>query len=283
MSVIRVVKSDNFTILINDTLRDERLSLEATGLLVRLLSRPSDWMVRFEALRRESRVGRDKLRRILQELSRTGYLVRRRVRRRNGKFLWLTEVHEAPQTSDLKSVSGPPTSDWKTVDGKPVDLQRNDLQRNTTTTTTQGRGRGGDMDDLVLPHCLGQTEARAARKLLSTVGKDAQALMDVLQAAITAGEIRKSKMAYLKALIARHRTGEFDPTPGLPIAKARERKRRRPRTDEKPTTEAVLREHARLLRQDEKSYLERCKAASWRARYSVKVAQGGQACQGGQP
>ncbi len=111
MSVIRVEKSDNFTILINDTLRDERLSLEATGLLVRLLSRPSDWMVCFEALRRENRVGRDKLRRILRELSSTGYLVRRRVRRHSRKFFWLTEVHEAPQTSDSK-----------TVDGKQVDI-----------------------------------------------------------------------------------------------------------------------------------------------------------------
>ncbi len=280
MSVIRVMKNDNFTVLANGTLRDERLSLESVGLLVRLLSRPADWTVRFEALRRESRVGRDKLRRIFQELAGAGYIVRRRVRRRNGKFHWLTEVHEVPQTSDWKSVSGSQTSDLKTVGGKQTHIQIQKRQRNTTTTT---QGCGGDVDDLVLPRCLGQTEARAARKLLFAVGKDAQALVDVLQAAITAGEIRKSKMAYLKALIARHRTGEFDPTPGLPIAKARERKRRRPRTDEKPTTEAVLREHARLLRQDEKSYLERCKAASWRARDSVKVAQGGQACQGGQP
>ena len=280
MSVIRVMKNDNFTILANGTLRDERLSLESVGLLVRLLSRPTDWTVRFEALRRESRVGRDKLRRILQELASAGYLVRQRVRSDNGKFHWLTEVHEAPQTSDGKPVTGSLASDVKTVDGKQVNLQIQKEQRNTTTTND---GSSGVLSELVLPRCMNKAEIGEARKTLSSVGRDAQALADVLQAAITAGEIRKSRIAYLKALVARHRKGDFDPTPGLPVAEARKRKRRRSEFTQKPTTEAVLREHARLLRKDEEGYLEQCKLGMRRPGDMGRVAKGEPVFQGGQP
>jgi len=280
MSVIRVVKSDNFTILINDTLRDERLSLEATGLLVRLLSRPSDWMVRFESLKRESRVGRDKLRRILQELSTTGYLVRRRVRHRNGKFQWMTEVHEAPQTSDWKSVSGSSASDLFAVDGKQVDIQRQKKQRNTTTTRG---GCGGIAGDLVWPGCMSRVEIQSVSKMLSPIGRDAQAILDVLQAAVTAGEIRKSRLAYLKALVTRYRKGEFDPTPGLPVAEARKRKRRRSGAEDKPATEAVLRQHARLLQQNEDAYVERCKAMQLCAKGGGRSINVERVLQGGRP
>ncbi len=280
MSVFRVVKSDNFTILLNDTLRDTRLSLEATGLLVRLLSRPSDWMVRFESLRRESQVGRDKLRRILVELAKAGYLVRRRDRCTNGKFRWITEVHEVPQASDGKSVSGARAIDVETVDGKCTDIQIQKEQRNTTTTRG---GRRGVLGDLVWPGGMSKAEIQSARETLSSVGEDAQMILDVLQAAIAAGEIRKSRFAYLKALVARHHKGEFDPTPGRPVAEARERGRRRSRFTEVPNTEAVLRQHARLLKQDEDRYLQRHKSSQLKASGMGQVFKKDVVHQGGQP
>jgi len=100
----------------------------------------------------------------------------------------------------------------KTVDGKQINLQIQKEQRNTTTKD----GSSGVLSELVLPRCMNKAEIGETRNTLSSVGRDAQALVDVLQAAITAGEIRKSRIAYLKALVARHRKGEFDPTPGRP-------------------------------------------------------------------
>ncbi len=53
------------------------------------------------------------------------------------------------------------------------------------------------------------------------VGGDAQAVLDVLAAAIQAGEIRKSRLAVLNGLIRRYEAGTFDPAPGLHLAEQR--------------------------------------------------------------
>ncbi len=123
MTIFRVAKTENFTVLLNDTLRDSRLSLEALSVLVRLLSRPQDWQVHFEVLRRESQVGRDKLRRILRELGKAGYLIRKRIHRDDGRLIWITEVHEIPNPIDAKTIGG------KIADGKSVDIKRTDLKK----------------------------------------------------------------------------------------------------------------------------------------------------------
>jgi hypothetical protein len=66
-------------------------------------------------------------------------------------------------------------------------------------------------------------ELREARQLVSRVGQDAQDVLDVLSAAIHAGEIRKSRLAMLAGLIRRYESGSFDPTPGLHLAERRRR------------------------------------------------------------
>jgi hypothetical protein len=66
-------------------------------------------------------------------------------------------------------------------------------------------------------------ELREARQLASRAGQDAQAVLDVLTAAIQAGEIRKSRLAMLAGLIRRYESGSFDPAPGLHLAERRRR------------------------------------------------------------
>ena len=59
---------------------DERLSVEAKGVLGFLLSRPHAWQVRLEHIGRTLRVGRKKLQRIFRELISAGYVTRERQR-----------------------------------------------------------------------------------------------------------------------------------------------------------------------------------------------------------
>jgi hypothetical protein len=66
-------------------------------------------------------------------------------------------------------------------------------------------------------------ELREARALVSRAGGDAQAVLDVLAAAIRAGEIRKSRLAVLTGLVRRYEAGTFDPAPGLHLAERRRR------------------------------------------------------------
>lgn len=74
--IIRREHNGNFTILPNNIVNDERLSVEAIGVLAYLLSRPPNWKIRHAQLRKACRVGRQKLQRIIRELIQAGYLDR---------------------------------------------------------------------------------------------------------------------------------------------------------------------------------------------------------------
>ena len=82
-------------------------------------------------------------------------------------------------------------------------------------------GSGGEA--LVFPVEMTGMELQEARALASRAGRDAQAVLDVLAAAIQAGEIRKSRLAVLTGLVRRYEAGTFDPAPGLHLAERRRR------------------------------------------------------------
>ncbi|OZC35051.1 hypothetical protein B9Q17_07495 [Marinobacter vinifirmus] len=125
MSVIRRAQGQEFTVLPNRTIRDPRLSLDALGLLVKLISRPPNWEVRPYQLQQECAIGRDKLRRLLAELESSGYLVRIKSRRSDGTWDWVSEVYQETQTRTGNTTDGNPghgaTMDVFSVDGSAVD------------------------------------------------------------------------------------------------------------------------------------------------------------------
>ncbi len=82
-------------------------------------------------------------------------------------------------------------------------------------------GSGGY--ELDFPKEMTGAELQEAKILIQRTGKDAQAVLDVLTAAIHAGEIRKSRLAVLTGLIRRYKAGTFDPAPGLHLAERRRR------------------------------------------------------------
>lgn len=103
-----------------------------------------------------------------------------------------------------------------------------------TTTTTGGEDGfcGGGVfceskseepeRHLFFPYCLKTEEERkAASALLIPCGDSAQSVLDVLQAAFLAGQVRKSPFALLSALVRRFEANTFDPSPGLSIAASR--------------------------------------------------------------
>lgn len=74
MAIIRSVPTENFTIVRNSIIEDARLSMEARGLLVYLLSRPGNWTAEPEHLAGVCNCGRDRVYRMLKELTLIGYI-----------------------------------------------------------------------------------------------------------------------------------------------------------------------------------------------------------------
>lgn len=78
--IIRRRRTRNFTIVENEVFNDERLSLEAMGLLAWLRSRPDDWSLSVEHLRSRFKVGRDSMHKLVRELVEAGWVTRERKR-----------------------------------------------------------------------------------------------------------------------------------------------------------------------------------------------------------
>ncbi|MBX3014646.1 MAG: helix-turn-helix domain-containing protein [Caldilineaceae bacterium] len=95
MATIRVAKNQNYSVINNTVLNDDRLSWKAKGLAAYLLSKPDDWSIVREDLAKRSRDGVDAVRTALKELEDAGYLVRTR-RSIRGKFEWEHILHEIP-------------------------------------------------------------------------------------------------------------------------------------------------------------------------------------------
>ena len=75
MSVFKIEKNKNYTVMSNYHLRDKNLSYKAKGLLSFMLSLPEDWDYSINGLVSISKEEVKAIRNILQELQRYGYLV----------------------------------------------------------------------------------------------------------------------------------------------------------------------------------------------------------------
>lgn len=67
---------DHFARIPNDWLRDERLSLEARGLLAQIMSHKPGWNLSIRSISSQNRIGKEKVRRIIDELMKYEYLER---------------------------------------------------------------------------------------------------------------------------------------------------------------------------------------------------------------
>lgn len=96
MSIIRVVKNNNYFVASNEPFNDKHLSWEARGVMGYLLSKPDNWQVMFNDLVNSGPAGEKFIRRILKELQEYGYLERKQSHLPNGKYEWVSTVYETP-------------------------------------------------------------------------------------------------------------------------------------------------------------------------------------------
>lgn len=94
--IIRRRHTANFTTIGNALFDDERLAIDAVGLLAYLLSRPHDWEVRRPALMRRWKIGSVSMRRIMNSLLQAGWVAAKKTRLSDGTFRIIYEVRDEP-------------------------------------------------------------------------------------------------------------------------------------------------------------------------------------------
>ena len=115
MAVFRVEKTKDFTIMSNHHLRNTELSLKAKGLLSLMLSLPEDWDYTTRGLASICKEGVDSVCATVRELEAAGYIIRRRIRDKNGQMRGMEyTVLEQPQPPE----QGPEAHRWQPPDRK---------------------------------------------------------------------------------------------------------------------------------------------------------------------
>ena len=98
MSVVRIHKTNNFTVMSNFHFKEKKMSLKAKGLLSLMLSLPDDWNYSISGLVTLSKDGKDSVMSALAELEEFGYLIRNRTTNSKGQFSGIEyHIYEQPQ------------------------------------------------------------------------------------------------------------------------------------------------------------------------------------------
>ena len=150
MTIIRSPRIQrDFTILSNSVCLDNRLTMRALGVLVRLLARPDNWRTNSEGLAAEFGCGRDAVRGALHELQKAGYIRMQKAQNAIGHWSSSWIVFDEPQTDDTKAEVGKPDSGKPEAGisdaGKHGPITRTDVARTDETRTDESvpRKRGG--------------------------------------------------------------------------------------------------------------------------------------------
>ena len=163
MIIRRGVRPRRYTVVDNETIEDEKLTWEARGLLIYLLSKPDHWRINRDHLAAQAPNGVAMVRRILSQLEEHGYLVRQRIQGEGGRIEWESVVYEVPaQTIGMFAASGPAT-------GGSAD----------EGAATNGAATGGESSVLVMTEAA-STDQEAPESKPSAFAEDADRLCELL-------------------------------------------------------------------------------------------------------
>ena len=139
MAVFRIERTRDYTVMSNHHLRNANLSLKAKGLLSMMLSLPEDWNYTTRGLAKICKEGVDAIGAALRELEAAGYIVRHKLRDRQGRISDTEYViYEQPQLRKPDTDSPDTENPYmdKPDTEKPAEL--NIEKSNTKKSITQG-------------------------------------------------------------------------------------------------------------------------------------------------
>lgn len=140
MSVCKVEKSKNFTIISNTIMKDKNLSLKAKGLLCVVMSLPDDWDYSINGLVAICKENMTAIKSTLAELTQYGYLVRKQLlpnETESKRYEYVYTFYEKPQPKkeETKNVENQCIGNLS-VDNQSVD---NPIQLSTNKQSTKNK------------------------------------------------------------------------------------------------------------------------------------------------
>jgi hypothetical protein len=214
-TIIRAPRRDRFLIIDQRAIEDERLSWAARGLLGYLLSKPDDWKVLVNDLRKRGDLGRDGIYRLLRELRDTGYLRFMRERDRQGRirggFYMIREIADSPHP-DLPDTVEPQTAEPGPANPGALPTTDLDLRRTTTTTPMSTKECSSENQTGAIGFAFwvpDELRKAALDKVAGISHAEGQMVIDEWAGCIAAELIDISPLGYLQALVRRYQEGRL--------------------------------------------------------------------------
>ena len=137
MAVFRIERTRDYTVMSNHHLRNANLSLKAKGLLSMMLSLPEDWNYTTRGLAKICKEGVDAIGAALRELEAAGYIVRHKLRDRQGRISDTEYViYEQPQLrkpdTDSPDTENPYLADPDTEKPAELNIEKSRTQKSNT-------------------------------------------------------------------------------------------------------------------------------------------------------
>jgi hypothetical protein len=247
-TIIRAPRRDRFVVMDQRAVEDDRLSWAARGLLCYLLSRPDDWKVLVNDLRKRGNLGRDGIYRLLKELRTLGYARFQRLRDRNGRIRGgiyiIREIAHSPDP-DLPDTVLPDTAAPGAANPGALPTTDLNLRRTTTTTPTTTKERSScsssenENNALEFAWWVPDELQEEAQTIVGELDPaEGQIVIDEWAGCMAVELIDTSPLGYLQALVRQYRDGTF----GLVLAENVADIRAKPPDDENGIVEIEIRE-----------------------------------------
>jgi len=212
-TIIRARRRDRFVVMDQRAVEDDRLSWAARGLLGYLLSRPDDWKVLVNDLRKRGNLGRDGVYRLLRELRTVGYAKFLRLRDKNGRIRGgiyiIREIADSPDP-ELPDTVLPETAAPGTANPGALPTTDLNLRRTTTTTPTTTKERSSSENENHTVEFAWWVPDELQDGAQSIVGGldpvEAQIVIDEWAGCMAVELIDTSPLGYLQALVRQYRT-----------------------------------------------------------------------------
>ena len=157
MSVIRVEKTSNYTVMSNYHFKEKKMSLKAKGLLSLMLSLPDNWNYSIAGLVAICKENETAIKSTLKELQEFGYVTIEKImpdKAKSGRIEYVYNIFEEPKQEGKK----------QGVENLPLEIQHvenqvqlNTKQSNTNKTNTKEKKKNNtkkDFSKLVIDTCL---------------------------------------------------------------------------------------------------------------------------------
>ena len=216
-TIIRAPRRHRFVVVDQRAIEDDRLSWAARGLLCYLLSRPDDWKVLVNDLRKRGNLGRDGIYRLLRELRTLGYARFQRLRDKSGRIrggiYFIREIADAPYP-DLPDTGLPDTAAPGPANPGALPTTDLNLKRTTTTTPTTTKERSSSCENektaVAFAPWVPDELQDAARTIVGELDPaEAQMVVDEWAGCMAAESIDRSPLGYLQAMVRRYQEGNF--------------------------------------------------------------------------